>query len=66
MSKPEARCYRLFGNVLIISCVEIKITYEKCNTSKIFGIVKVNLLTRSSPVKLDADRKKQKFENCFA
>ena len=38
MSKPKARCYRLFGKVLTIYCVEIKITYEKCDTSKILGI----------------------------
>ena len=30
------------------------------------GIATVNLLTRSSPAKLDADRKKQKFEKYFA
>ena len=66
MSKPETRSRRLVGNVLIICCVEIKITYEKCDAFKIVGIVAVNLLTRSSPVELDADDKSQKFEKCFA
>ena len=35
----------LFGNVLrpIICFVEIKISYEKCDTFKILGIVTVNL-----------------------
>ena len=65
MSKFETRRYRLFGNVHTIWCVEIKITYEKCDTSKIIAIAAVNLLTRSSPVELDADRKNQKFEKCF-
>ena len=60
MIKFETRCYRLFRNVLIC-CVEIKITYEKYGTSKILATVPVNLLTRSSSVELDADRKNQKF-----
>ena len=65
MSKPKARCYRLFGNVLTICCFEIEITCEKCYASKILGVM-VNLLTRLFPVELDADCKKQKFEKCFA
>ena len=65
MSKPKARCYRLFGNELIVCSDEIKIMYEKCDTSKILRIVEINSLTRSSPVELDADRKKRKFENCL-
>ena len=64
MNKPKRRCYRLFQKVLIICCIEI--TYEKCETSEILGIVTVNLLTRSSPVEFDADRKNQEFKKCFA
>ena len=57
---------RIFQCVLIICCIGIKIKYEKCDTSKILGIVVINLSTRSSLVELDADRKNQKFEKCFA
>ena len=59
MSKPETRCYRLLGNVLIICHIEIKITYKKYDTSKILGIATVNLPTCSSQVELDADPKNQ-------
>ena len=65
MSKPETRRH-LVGNVLIVCCVEIKIMYKKCDAFKILGIVRVNLLTCSSPVEFDADGKSQKFEKCFA
>ena len=66
MSKLKTRCYHLFENVLIVCCVKIKITIEKCDTFKTVGIVTVNLPTHSFPVELDADRKNQKFEKCFA
>ena len=66
MSKLQTRCYRLFGNVLIICCEEINIMYEKCDTSKIFGIGTVNMPTCSSAIELDADRKNQKLEKCLA
>ena len=66
MSQLETRCYRLFVKVLIICCIEIKITNEKCDTCKMLGIAAVNLLTHSSLVELDADRKNQKFEKYFA
>ena len=44
----------------------MKIAWEKCDTSKLLGIVTVSLPTRSSAVELDADRKRQKFKKCFA
>ena len=66
MSKPKTRCYRLFGKVLKICCVEIKITYEKCDTFKNLRDCYGNLLTRPSPVALDADRKNQEFKKDFA
>ena len=65
MSKPETCNYHLFGKSYGVE-KKNNVGYKKCGTSKMVEIVMVNLLTRSSLVELDADRKNQKFEKCFA
>ena len=59
------RYYCLLENLLIICCVEIKITFEKCDTSKILGVVTANLLTRSSPVELMLFANMKSLKNAF-